>query len=146
MAGEADGAKGETDLAKILSSMEPVLEPNVYVFLSLPDAKSMGDPALLELEPISTMKEKEGWSAIVTEAKALEKGHPPSEEPMRLISLTVHSALSMCGLTASISRKLADEGISCNVVAGCYHDHLFVDAKRAEDAMAALRSLSSAGA
>jgi len=70
-------------------------------------------------------KEKEGLSLIVPEVNSTAKGHK-SEERMRLISLTVHSALSMYGLTAAISKKLADEKISCNVVAACYHDHLFV--------------------
>ena len=32
--------------------------------------------------------------------------------------IKVHSALSMCGLTAVLSTKLAAEGISCNIVAG----------------------------
>jgi hypothetical protein len=34
------------------------------------------------------------------------------------------------GLTAA----LADRGISCNVIAGVYHDHLFVPDDRAEEA------------
>eukprot|EP00929_Paragymnodinium_shiwhaense_P096046 TRINITY_DN57489_c0_g1_i1.p1 TRINITY_DN57489_c0_g1~~TRINITY_DN57489_c0_g1_i1.p1 ORF type:complete len:140 (+),score=33.21 TRINITY_DN57489_c0_g1_i1:110-529(+) len=134
-------AKGETDLTKILKTMEPALGEDVFVFLSLPGAK-MSDPEVLEMQPVAQFLEKEGLSLIVPEALALAKGHK-AEERMRMISLTVHSALSMCGLTAAISQRLAAEKISCNVVAACLHDHLFVDADRSEDAMAALRDLSS---
>ena len=49
----------------------------------------------------------------------------------------------MCGLTAVLSTKLAAEGISCNVVAGTYHDHLFVDASRAEEAMDFIQGIAS---
>ena len=49
----------------------------------------------------------------------------------------------MCGLTAVLSTKLAAEGISCNIVAGTYHDHLFVDASRAEEAMDFIQEIAS---
>ncbi|MHB1138960.1 MAG: ACT domain-containing protein, partial [Microthrixaceae bacterium] len=39
---------------------------------------------------------------------------------------------------------LAERGISCNVVAGYHHDHLFVPASAAQGALAALRELSVA--
>jgi hypothetical protein len=56
--------------------------------------------------------------------------------------LEVHSALEAVGLTAAISNVLKDAGISCNVVAGYTHDHLFVPVDRAQDALAALRTLA----
>ena len=54
---------------------------------------------------------------------------------------TVHSDLNAVGLTAAFASALGGAGISCNVVAGAYHDHLFVPVERADDAMRALRSL-----
>jgi hypothetical protein len=62
------------------------------------------------------------------------------------ITLTVHSDLEAVGLTAAVSVALGAAGISCNVVAGTYHDHLFVPAQKAADAMAALRKLQAAHA
>lgn len=55
----------------------------------------------------------------------------------RRITLDVHSSLEAVGLTAA----LADRGISCNVIAGVYRDHLFVPDDRAEEAVEAFHTL-----
>jgi uncharacterized protein len=56
-----------------------------------------------------------------------------------------NSSLQAVGLTAAVSGKLAAKGIPANVVAGFYHDHLFVPSDRAQEALAALRELSESG-
>jgi len=58
------------------------------------------------------------------------------------ITLTVHSSLEAIGLTAAFSKALSDNGISCNVVAAFYHDHIFVNEKDAVKAMDVLNKLS----
>nr|WP_302848565.1 ACT domain-containing protein [Rhodobacter calidifons] len=58
--------------------------------------------------------------------------------------MTVQSDLAAVGLTAAFAGALGREGISCNVVAGYHHDHLFVPWDRRWDAMVALRALSDA--
>ena len=58
------------------------------------------------------------------------------------ITLTVHSDLEAVGLTAAFARALGEAGISCNVMAAAYHDHIFVpfdDGPRAFDALVALQ-------
>jgi hypothetical protein len=50
-------------------------------------------------------------------------------------------ALADVGLTARFSRTLADAGISCNVIAGLAHDHLFVPWDQGAQALALLRAL-----
>ena len=59
----------------------------------------------------------------------------------RLISLKVHSSLEAVGLTAAIAGKLASKGISANVIAAFYHDHILVPSRQAEDALAALKEI-----
>lgn len=62
------------------------------------------------------------------------------------ITLRVHSALDAVGLTAAVARELADAGLSCNVVAGFHHDHLFVEQARADEALAVLHRLAERAA
>jgi hypothetical protein len=49
--------------------------------------------------------------------------------------------LDAVGLTAAFSSKLAEHGISANVIAGYFHDHIFVQKEHAEKAIAALNEL-----
>jgi len=44
------------------------------------------------------------------------------------------------GLTAFVATRLAEAGMSCNVVAGYHHDHLFVPFPRGPEAVALLTS------
>ena len=62
------------------------------------------------------------------------------------ITLAVHSDLAAVGLTAAFARALGDAGVSCNVIAGVHHDHLFVPVDRAADALAALHALQARSA
>jgi hypothetical protein len=57
--------------------------------------------------------------------------------------LTVHSDLAAHGLTAAFSTALAEARISCNVIAGVYHDHLLVPDAQADEAMAVLLALQA---
>ncbi|MDG1438394.1 MAG: ACT domain-containing protein, partial [Emcibacteraceae bacterium] len=56
------------------------------------------------------------------------------------ITLNVHSSLEAVGLTAAFSNALTQAGISANVIAGYYHDHIFVPVNDVQKAMVALNS------
>ena len=126
------------ELVQILRSMELALRGGVFVVLCLPQAK-MFDPAVRALEPISLFYEKEGLSLIVNELKAIEQGHK-ADERTRMISLTRPSTgeMSRVDLASVISRLLSEKQIGFHFVGACFHDHVFVDADRAEDALQAL--------
>lgn len=129
---------GISDLSRLLASLSPALSPETYVFLTRP-AAVYGDGA--ELEPIASFVEREGLTLIVPKDRADRAGESYAGE-FGLISLGVHSDLEAVGLTAAIASALSERGISANVIAGFYHDHLFVPVSRTGEAMTILRQLA----
>ena len=59
-----------------------------------------------------------------------------------MITLNVHSSLDAVGFLAAITTRLATAGMGVNPVSGYFHDHLFVPADRADEAMAILEALA----
>jgi len=51
--------------------------------------------------------------------------------------------LEAVGLTAAVAAKLTTKGISANVIAAYYHDHIFVPSAKASAALVALQEFSS---
>jgi hypothetical protein len=91
---------------------------------------------------LATFREAEGTTLIVPWERAEE--FDVCSEPMARITLNIHSSLEAVGLTAAVSQALASEAISANVVAGFYHDHIFVPQTAGERAVACLTLLSAA--
>ncbi len=129
---------GETDIQRLLKTMSPELNETEYVFLSFKNA-SYGDHA--DLQPIASFVESEGLTLVVPKHNA-EKQALTYQGVFKCITLQVHSSLEAVGLTAAFSDKLTRCGISANVIAGFYHDHIFVAATDAENAVIALRELA----
>lgn len=127
------------DLNVLLSTLNPVLQDEEYVFLTRPIG-SYGEGA--ELAPVLAFTESEGLTLVVPKRLAEESGEAFSTS-FRMITLQVHSNLEAVGLTAAVAGKLTEKGISANVVAAFHHDHIFVPAERAADAIAALMELQS---
>ena len=128
---------GETSLATLLRSMSPQLNPGEYVFCTLRDGQL---PAGLEI--IGSFREQEGLTVILERSHAERAGFS-FDYVAAWITLNVHSALEAVGLTAAFATALGQAGISCNVIAGYYHDHLFVGQADAERAMQVLRDLAA---
>ena len=80
-------------------------------------------------------------TVILEESDAVRLGLAPHFRAA-WITLTVDSALDLVGLTAAVATALTKADISCNVVAGLHHDHLFVPVDKADAALEVLRRLS----
>ena len=114
---------GETDLARLLARLEPVLDPIQYRFESVAQAPPLGEAFALirEKEGVTVIRPGAGWARIM---------------------LGVHSSLDAVGLTACIAEALAARGISANVVAAFHHDHVFVPWERRDEALETLAALA----
>lgn len=128
---------GETDLKKLLATMTPDLLPDVYVFATLTPGTSQPEG----LDPVMVFREREGVTLIVTE-DAARSAELTASFRCSMITLNVHSSLEAVGFLAAITTRLAAAGMGVNPVSAFYHDHLFVPAERAEDAMGLLRELA----
>jgi hypothetical protein len=128
-------SKPISELRLMISGMEPVLNEGVYVYTSVPHGTDTSMVAA-----IATISENEGLTLVVSEKQAQTNGWPIFYR-CAWITLNVHSDLNACGLTAAFSKALAVEEISCNVVAGAYHDHIFVPVDLAKKSLAVLKSL-----
>ena len=112
-------------------------DPYVFVFAQVPEVPPgiSGGPG-----PFAIIREDEGTTLVLTQAQADRLGLPYGYLAAR-ITLTIGSDLAAIGLTAEVSRVLAQAGISCNVIAGLAHDHLFVDFERGPEALGLLERL-----
>lgn len=129
-----------SDLTEILRSMQPIINSGVYAYVLVPDGYDVG-----ELCPIVTVREREGLTAVLEESVAQRAG---LEIVFRTawITLNVHSDLQAVGLTAAFSTVLTEANISCNVVAGVFHDHMFVPLEQVDSAIKVLQALQASAA
>jgi uncharacterized protein len=127
---------GESNLDTLLKTMKPKLNVGEFVFCYIKELSSVNlkDTVLIfkEEEAITIIVKKEVADALKLDYSFISSW----------ITLTVHSSLEAVGLTAAFSKALSENGISCNVVAAFYHDHIFVDKRDAEKAMIVLNRFS----
>jgi hypothetical protein len=129
---------GETDLETLLSSMRPRLAPGTFVFAAL--APDQAIPA--GVDPVMVFREAEGCTLILAEEAATE-ADLKSAFRCRMITLDIHSSLDAVGFLAAVTAPLAAAGMGVNPVSAFHHDHLFVPADRAEEALAILNRLAA---
>ena len=127
---------GEKDIKALLKTMSPKLNEGDYVFCTVTTLDGI-DPNKM----IGLFKEDEGWTVILNKLLA-DKLDLSYSYIAAWITLTIHSSLEAVGLTAAFATALGNEGISCNVVAAYYHDHIFVAKRDAERAIYTLKALS----
>jgi len=130
------GTGAERDLGRLLGGLEPALHPGRYVFTTVPGTTAPPGPT-----PVVTVAEDEGLTLVVEQEDA-DAARLTYDYVAGWITLRARSALDAVGLTAAVARTLADAGLSCNVVAGFHHDHLFVPHEHAGEAVALLEHLA----
>ena len=132
---------GETDLPRLLMAMSPMLDDTEWVFAVVTESK------LEECLPqaIASFREQEGVTLVLpTDSIGVSKGlFEHVSAPMARITLQVHSSLHAVGLTAAVANALAERGISTNVVAAYFHDHIFVPVSARFRALDCLNALAS---
>lgn len=128
---------GEEDLDNLLALLNPSLLAGDFVFCTLENAQ-YGDFA--DLQPIASYQEEEGLSLLLARGAA-ESAGLAYESVFSCISLMVHSSLDAVGLTAAVSGRLAAHGISANMIAAYYHDHIYVPQNKAQLALQVLAEL-----
>jgi len=128
---------GEKNLEQLVKGINPILTKGIYVFTTLKDVSLID-----RNDTLFEFKENEG-TTVVLEKKKADDLKLSYEYVASWITLNIHSSLDAIGFTVIISSALAKENISTNVVAGYYHDHIFVPEDKASRAMEVLSRLAS---
>lgn len=130
-----DASQAITDLPELLRQLSPTLHGGVYVFVSVPVEFDYS-----ALQPIAMFLEAEGRTLVLRDDQAQAAALDVLFRAA-WITLSVHSDLQAIGLTAAVAAALTQAGISCNVLAGAFHDHVFVPVECAATAIGVLKGL-----
>lgn len=121
------------DLDQSLAAIKPTIE-GTYIFGCV-------DAVAPHLAPFAIIHEAEGTTIVVPATEAGDYGLSVQDTFARL-GLGASTALDSVGITATVAQTLASRGIACNVIAGFYHDHVFVPADQADEAVRLLEDLA----
>lgn len=130
-------APGETSLAALLSTLQLSLNPETFVFLTLPPSQSPPSSLFMQM----SFRESEGLTVITTQDSAASH-NLECTFPSKMITLNIHSSLEAVGFMAAVSAQLTKYNIGANPVSGYFHDHCFVPLGKEEEAMKVLSELA----
>ena len=150
---------GQHSLFTLLRTLKPVVQPETYKFLTIPTSMLKEEAAAnLAAAAVMTIREPNHpntASHIVPAAAAcqlysdltsaygdhIEIGDLQMAYTCKMITLDVHSSLEAVGFMARVTERLAENGISSNVVSGFWSDHLFVDEGKVHRTLRILEAL-----
>ena len=115
--------------------LKPFINQGQYVFVLIDEIDKLNQDEIL-----CSFKENEKYSLVIKKEYA-DKYNLSYDFVAAWISLGLNSSLDSVGLTYEFSRALAEQKISCNVIAGYNHDHIFVDHRDKEKAYEILNKL-----
>ncbi len=120
----------------ILQGLRPILHKGAYIYAIV---KSLDD--IPRSYTVMEFRGEAGTTVILSQDRADELG---LEYKYRAawITLSMATALDAVGITAAFAELLANRQISCNVVAGYHHDHIFVPYARRTEALQILEEAS----
>jgi hypothetical protein len=128
----------EKNLQVLLSSIKPRLHSETFVFCTVSESEFKS----LKIEPICMFRETEGVSLTV-EKSAADAASLAYDGTWSLITCEVNSDLNAVGFFAAMSKLVAEAGIPLNAVSAYHHDHLFVPADRAKEAIRLLQDAAA---
>jgi hypothetical protein len=123
---------GETDLDKMLASLQVERRPGVFTFVEV------AVPTSELLAAAHGMVNEAESTTLILPVQAAKLAGLPVDIELAWLSLTVQSSLEAVGLTAAFAATLGAHGIPCNVLAGYHHDHILVPVDKAQRAIDAL--------
>ena len=103
--------QGETDISKILSNINPILNPNICIFTTIPYPTTSNDNTLYDIYQsklsqeaiICTFREKEGITLVLEQQEADKYPEIKYDGIFHWITLEMHTSLSAIGLTAKFA-------------------------------------------
>ena len=128
---------GITDLQETLNSIKVSCDDIQYGFSSIEDEN------LIERDKVLATFHENDRLAIIAPVEYLIFKGVEHEGPYAKLTIDVHTSLELVGLTAVMATALAKEGISANVVAAFYHDHVFVQYQFKDKARQILENLKN---
>lgn len=128
---------GKTDLSEVLKTLQVSCDNVEYGFASVKE-RQIG----FEDKIVGLFKEGEGVTVIAPKEYFVTNSMQ-YEGPYAKLTIEVHTSLELVGLTAVLAKKLAENQISANVVAGYFHDHIFVQYAIRQKAVEAINDLKN---
>lgn len=126
---------GVTNLQQTLQSLKVICDDIQYGFAGV------ADESQIERDEVLATFHENDRLAIIAPKDYLDSLGIENESPYAKLTIDVHTSLELVGLTAVMATELAKYGISANVVAAFYHDHVFVQYELRQKATQLLESL-----